>query len=142
MSLTDPTSKMSKSKGEKNYIALSDDGKTIRKKIMGAVTDTAPNGKMSPGLENLFTLLKAFSRSQKIYEDMKISYDEGTLQYSDLKHTLADEIIAALAPIQEKRRELEARPEIVGEILSDGTRVAQNLAHETLKEVREKTGLL
>src|SRR3989339_1253339 len=40
MSLTEPASTMSKSKGEKNYIALSDEPETIRKKIRSAVTDT------------------------------------------------------------------------------------------------------
>ncbi len=150
MSLTEPESKMSKSKGEKHYIALADDPKTIREKIMGAVTDTTQacprassgDGTMSPGVANLFTLLQAFAREPKTYAELKTVYDDGKLRYSDLKQTLADEIIAVLSPIQEKRRELESRPEIVGEILSQGTRVAQNIAQKTLKEVREKTGLL
>src|SRR3989338_9261173 len=48
MSLTEPTTKMSKSKGKKNYIALSDSKDVIRKKIMSAVTDTGGDENMSP----------------------------------------------------------------------------------------------
>ena len=40
MGLDDPHKKMSKSAASNNYIALSDDADTIRKKVMRAVTDT------------------------------------------------------------------------------------------------------
>ena len=142
MSLTQPESKMSKSKGEKNYIALSDDAETIRKKIMGAVTDTGgEKGKMSSGVQNLFALLKAFAKDE-IYNDLKDTYSNKTLPYRKLKETVADEIIKTLEPIAKRRRELEKDPNYVADILIAGTNRAQTTARKTLQEVREKTGLL
>lgn len=141
MSLTEPTNKMSKSKGEKNYIALSDEPAVIRKKILAAVTDTNQENAMSAGVKNLFTLLGAFAREDQTYSALKESYENKTLQYQELKETLAEEIIATLAPIQEKRKELEARPEAVAEILSEGIKKARGVAQATLAEVKEKVGL-
>lgn len=141
MSLTEPTAKMSKSKGEKNYIALSDEPAIIRKKILSAVTDTVPGEEMSAGVKNLFTLLKAFARDTTTYRELVDAYNAKTLQYHTLKETLAEEIVATLAPIQGKRKELEARPETVAEILSEGTGRARRIAQETLAEVKEKVGL-
>jgi tryptophanyl-tRNA synthetase len=133
---------MSKSKGEKNYIALSDDAKTIRKKIMGAVTDTGgEKGKMSDGVQNLFTLLKAFEKKE-VYSDLKTAYTKKALQYKVLKETLADAIINTIQPIQKRRLELEKNPDYVAEILINGTKHAQTIAQSTLTEVRKKTGLL
>ncbi|MBI4359668.1 MAG: tryptophan--tRNA ligase [Candidatus Jacksonbacteria bacterium] len=142
MSIADPTSKMSKSKGEKNYIALSDSPTIIKKKIFSAVTDTSPDGTMSAGIKNLFTLLEAFTQDEKTYRELLNAYNAKTLQYRELKETLSEEIITVLAPIQEKRKELETHPETVAEILSEGTNKARRVAQETLKEVKEKVGLL
>ena len=61
MSLADPTKKMSKSLGDKHYISLFETEDSIRKKVKTAVTDTGgqPGGEMSPGVANLFTIIKA-----------------------------------------------------------------------------------
>ncbi|HCE86202.1 MAG: tryptophan--tRNA ligase [Candidatus Jacksonbacteria bacterium RIFOXYA2_FULL_44_7] len=141
MSLTEPMNKMSKSKGEKNYIALSDSPETIKKKLLSAVTDTSPGETMGAGVTNLFTLLKAFAKDDATHRELLNTYNAKTLQYQELKETLAREIIATLAPIQEKRREFESRPEIVAEVLFEGTKKARALAQATLAEVKEKVGL-
>jgi tryptophanyl-tRNA synthetase len=150
MSLSEPTKKMSKSKGEKNYIALSDPPDVIRRKIMSAVTDVGPtpsaNGArsktMSPGVKNLFTLLESFAVDQSIYNELKKSYSRNTLKYVDLKSIVAEEIIRTLKPIQEKRKELERDSEKVAEILIEGTKQARKVAEQNLAEVKEKTGLV
>lgn len=61
MSTADPTRKMSASLGEKHNIDVFADPERIRKQVRSAVTDTGdtPAGTMSPGVENLFTLLNA-----------------------------------------------------------------------------------
>jgi len=59
MSTADPTRKMSKSAGEKHYIAVFGDEARIMKQIKSAVTDTGEvTETMSPGVANLFSLLK------------------------------------------------------------------------------------
>ena len=142
MSLTEPTAKMSKSKGEKNYIALSDDETAVRKKIMSAVTDIGAKGEMSPGVANLFTLLDIFASDRKIYDNLKTAYNSQNLKYQELKEILAQEITKTLKPIQEKRTELEQKSDQVSEILFEGTKIARAIAQVTIKEVREKCGLL
>jgi len=59
MSTADPLRKMSKSAGEKHYIAVFGDEARIKKQIRSAVTDTGEQSEtMSPGVENLFRLMK------------------------------------------------------------------------------------
>jgi tryptophanyl-tRNA synthetase len=96
---------------------------------------------MSDGVQNLFTLLKAFAKKE-VYSDLKNAYTKKTLQYKILKETLAEAIINTILPIQERRMELEKNPDYVAEILINGTKHAQTIAQSTLTEVRKKTGLL
>ena len=150
MSLADPSKKMSKSLGPAHYIALSDDEMTIRKKIGRAVTDTGPSNStlakeeqrgVSPGVKNLFTLLEFFA-DKKTYDHLRAEQAEGKLRYAALKPILADAIIETLKPMQTKRAELLARPEKIEKILKEGAERAHKVASITLKEVKEKMGLL
>jgi tryptophanyl-tRNA synthetase len=142
MSLAYPEKKMSKSLGLHNYIALADGPEIIRDKIAKAVTDVGPRGKvMSPGVANLFHLLELFSTKETV-ERFKKLYDEGTLMYSDLKAVLVDDLIKALEPFRERRARFARKPKEVLEILRAGGEAAQKIAGETLREVKEKTGLL
>ena len=143
MSLVDPEKKMSKSKGEKHYIGMFEDPKSIRKKIMSAVTDSASGSKKMPaGVENLFTLLEACGAEKSLIATFMEQYNEKSLQYKDLKEATADTVIAMLKPIQEKRKQLESDPGYVADALLKGTTAAQAVAKETMKEVKEKCGLL
>lgn len=141
--LHDPTKKMSKSLGPKSYIALSDDEKTIRKKIGSAVTDTGSDkkGEMSPGVKNLFDLLKLTDTSGT-YEHMLKKYSEKDLKYSEFKPVVADCIVEYLKPIQEKRKELEDNLDYVAKVLVQGAEKARKVAQNTMAEVKEKMGLL
>lgn len=141
MSLSDPTTKMSKSI-EGSAIFLAEEPAVIKKMVMRAVTDVGPlpGGKMSPGVANLFTLLGEFS-APEIVKAMKAEYKAGTLRYGDLKKQLAEDMIEALRPIREKYLELAAKPETVKEILADGADRARKIAQATMAEVREKMGL-
>lgn len=142
MSLTYPEKKMSKSLGSQNYIALADSPEVVRDKIAKAVTDVGPRGKtMSPGVANLFHLLELFSTRETVEHFRKL-YGEGTLMYSDLKKVLADELIKGLEHFREKRARLARKPKEVLKILEEGGKAAQKIARETLREVKEKAGLL
>ncbi len=69
MSLVDPSKKMSKSSGERHYIALFEDEKSLRNKIKSAVTDSGdrpPEGLMSPGVANLFEILGACGKTAEL----------------------------------------------------------------------------
>jgi len=141
MSLTDPTQKMSKSVPQ-GCIALSDSPKAIREKIKRAVTDSGKeikyDEKNKPAISNLLAIYHLFSNKpiKKIEEQYK---GKG---YAEFKKDLAEIIIKGLKPIQEKRKMLEKNPQLVKKILTEGAKKAQKLAHQTMKEVKEKIGLV
>jgi len=141
MALNDPTSKMSKSIPG-SFIGLVDEPDVIRQQIMRAVTDVGPlpEGQMSPGVANLFKILKGFSTPETAARFEK-AYAEGTLRYSDLKKTIAEDVISALEPIRRRYAELRSNPRAVHEVLQRGAAYASSIAKETMREVKEKMGL-
>ena len=141
MSLADPSRKMSKSYGPEHYIGLMENEESIYRKIRSAVTDVGltPGQEMSPGVANLFTILELVAPAE-VVEDFREKHRAGKLLYKDLKETLYRYLMEALAPIRERRRELEARGEI-GEILAAGAERARKIAREVIREVRARVGL-
>lgn len=143
LSTADPSRKMSKSAGEKHYISLFEDDARIRKQIKSAVTDTGdtPDGEMSPGVENLFTLLKA-SGNEAGYEHLMDTYYDGHLKYSDLKESVAESLIEMLEPFKAKYAEISADKKEVKNQIKQSSYDIRKVAQQTLKEVKELTGLL
>jgi tryptophanyl-tRNA synthetase len=141
MSLTDPTKKMSKSHGQKSYIGINDEPEVVRKKIKSAVTDTGTTGKINPATENLFLLLKTFSTPEKI-KYFKTAHRNKSIKYSELKEILAKDIADYFTPFRKKRAELKENPEYVKKVLLEGAQKASSIAKETMKEVKEKMGLV
>lgn len=140
MSLDDPARKMSKSE-PRGAIGVLEPPEVIREKVRTAVTDPGPAGsEMSPGVANLFGLLEMSADAQTV-EHFRDAYRRGTIRYSELKQALAEALVEALRPIQERHRELMARPGIVEEIVTAGAQRARAVAAETLREVRERMGL-
>lgn len=139
MSLADPESKMSKSKGKKHYIALTDSTAVIRAKIRSAVTATA-GGANAPGVENLFTIIESLNKDD-VAADLRSQQKTGTLKYRDLKDVAANVIISYLQPIQAKRRELESDKNKIADILLSGAEQARAIAQKTIAEVRKKVGV-
>lgn len=137
----DGKGKMSKTNQPSTYIALSDKPDVIRKKIQSAATDKGTEKVISPGSQNLFTLLEIFAGknvAEKFIEQRK----KGTIKYSELKPVLADAIIKELEPIQKKRSGLAKNPERVKKILIEGAEKLKPKAQETIAEVKEKIGLV
>lgn len=141
MALNDPAKKMSKDLGPKSYIAMSDSPAEIQDKISRAVTDTG-GGKNAVGGKNLIDLFEAFVDDENITAKFKEDYKNGELQYAKFKPMLANVIIGALKPIQEKRKELEKNPDYVMRVLKTGAEAAREIAQKTMREVRERVGLI
>ncbi|MEK7526364.1 MAG: tryptophan--tRNA ligase [Patescibacteria group bacterium] len=134
--------KMSKSV-EGSFISLTDDLKTITKKIAGAPTDSG-KGDVLPktgGVANLFKFVELFQgeNRRKEYEQQYLS---GGIKYGDLKNDLAQAIFTELTPIQERRKQLELKPEYVEEVLKKGATKARQIAQQTINEVKQKMGLM
>ncbi|MBU0707415.1 tryptophan--tRNA ligase [Patescibacteria group bacterium] len=141
MSLADPTKKMSKSLGQKHYLALTDTPEIIREKVSKAVTGVGTEKSLPAGTKNLLLLLKEFGTA-KDYVKFEESTNNGTVQYSELKKALAESIITHLKPFQKKRAELTKNPKKIWKSLEEGAKKAQPIATQTLTEVKEKMGLV
>ena len=134
--------KMSKSV-EGSFISLTDDLKTIQKRLAGAPTDSG-KGDVVPttgGVANLLKLVKLFQGEDR-YKQYALSYMHEGIRYRDLKKELTDAIYKELKPIQEKRIELEHKTSYVDEVIKNGAEKARKIASETIREVKEKMGLL
>ena len=144
MSTADPTRKMSKSAGEKHYINIFEENVRIKKQIRSAVTDTGTeksNGKMSPGVENLYSLLKASGQSDT-YEALLVDYQNGDLKYVELKDAVADALIGISTQFRERKAELlENKKEVKRAIKASSAQIRLK-AQETLKAVKDLAGLM
>jgi tryptophanyl-tRNA synthetase len=133
----DGNEKMGKSLG--NAIYLSDTDEEITKKVMGAVTD--PNRIKKDDLGNPDVCMVAYYHNLFTdKEDVKTVCEEckaGKRGCVACKRQLSENIINHLKPIKEKRKYYEDRPQLVDEILFDGTKRAQKVAKETIKKVKE-----
>lgn len=131
--------KMSKTT-EGSYINLTDSLEEIRKKIRSVPTATLSGGEMSPGIKTLFTLGDIFTPNK--LEQYKTLYDKGQLQFSELKDDIAHHIFEELKPFQERREKIAADPKYVDQVIKDGAARARKIAQQTVKEVKQKMGLL
>jgi tryptophanyl-tRNA synthetase len=134
--------KMSKSV-EGSYINLTDDLKTIEKKLSSAPTDSG-KGETLPekgGVANLFKFVELFEGEAKRKGYEKQYLGEG-VRYGDLKSELAKAIFEELKPIQEKRKYYEDHPEEVDKVIKEGAEKAREIAKETVREVKEKMGFI
>lgn len=143
LSPADPTKKMSKSLGEKHYINLFGDEDRIRKQIKSAVTDTGdtPAGEMSPGVQNLFELLRACG-NMTAYDGLMADYKAGALKYSMLKEEVAETIVALVHPFRQRLAELDADKRAVKARIQESSAEIRKRAQRTMREVRELTGLV
>ena len=142
MSTADPNIKMSASKGEKHGIDVFAEPDRIRKQIMSAVTDSGQNNtdEMSPGVANLFNLLKA-AEAVDTRAELLEAYSQGNLQYGHLKEKVADALITYTNPLRQKRAELLAnRKEIKNQIKASGKAI-RSIASERLREIKSLAGL-
>ncbi len=142
MGLDDPTKKMSKSaSSSKNYISLLDDEKTIRKKIMAAVTDTGKTIKFSserPGLMNLMVLYALLAEVTV----MQVEKDYIEKGYGDFKKDLAELLVLFLLPLQAKIHAYLKDETELKRVLDAGAQKANELAERKMKLVRERIGVL
>ena len=142
----DGKAKMSKSLG--NCIYLSDEPDVIKKKIMSMFTDPTHIKKDDPGHTEgnpVFIYLDAFCKDEyfaeflpeyNCLEELKEHYRRGGLGDMTVKKFLNNVIQTELRPILEKRKMWEQKLPDVYDILKTGTKVAQDAAADTMRDVR------
>lgn len=148
---TDGKAKMSKSLG--NCIYLSDDSKTVSKKVMTMFTDPTHLKIEDPGHTEgnpVFIYLSAFVKDEHFakylpqyhsFDELKAHYEKGGLGDVTVKKFLADVLNDTLNPIRKRRKELEADIPGVYKILEEGSIKAQERAHQTVLRVRRALGV-
>ena len=139
--LVDPTKKMSKSsENKKGVIMLLDEPEVIRKKIMGATTDSEMSIKYDPenkpGVSNLITLYHVFTDMS--IEDIEKHFEGAN--YGTLKKEVADVIIENVTKIQKRYYEIINSDEI-DKILDEGREKTLKIAEAKYNELKYVMGL-
>ena len=136
----DGSGKMGKSEG--NAIYLIDDEKTIKKKVMKAVSDagpTEPNSVKPEPIANLFTMMEIVSEKET-YDFFNEKYNNCEIRYGDLKKQLAEDINNFCAPIRERILDIRSNEDYLAKVARMGAEKASESAAKTLREVREIIG--
>ena len=139
---TDGKGKMSKS--AHNSIFLSDDAKTVEKKVKGMYTDPNRIHAHQPGTVEgnpVFIYHDLFNTRLDEVEDLKVRYREGKVGDVEVKEKLTIAINEFLDPFRERRKVFEADKGLVEEIIYDGTEKMNEISQATIKEMRSVMGL-
>lgn len=137
----DGNAKMSKSLG--NAIYLSDDAETVKKKVMSMYTDPNHIHVEDPGQvegNTVFTYLDVFDPDKDTIAQLKEDYQKGGLGDVKIKRYLNKVLEAELAPIRERRQKYAENLDAVYDMLYQGSQKANQVADQTLQEVRDAIG--
>lgn len=141
MSLKNPLKKMSKSEPE-GCLFIFDSPDEIRKKIKTAVTDSGKeiirDPEKKPAVSNLLEIYHLLSGSP--LKEIEKKY-EGK-GYGEFKADLAEIAVKSFEKFRKKKSELALNPDYVLKILKEGENAARVIAEKTIKEVKEKIGLI
>lgn len=132
---TDGKAKMSKSLD--NAIFLSDDAKTVERKVMSMYTDPTRIHPTDPGhVEGnpVFIYHDAFNPNKTEVEELKERYRKGTVGDVEVKRRLVAALNAFLDPIRARREKYSPRD--VDDIILAGSKKARAIAQETIELTR------
>lgn len=126
------------SKSYNNAIFLGEEPASVEAKIKGMLTDTKRARRKDPGEPNdcnLFPLHKIYSAEEEIQEICK-GCRSAEMGCTDCKALLLKNLLPAMAPIREKRKDFISKPDKINEILIEGSKKARKVAMATLEEVK------
>jgi len=132
--------KMSKSYG--NFISLSDDSETVRKKVFSMYTDPDRVRADVPGKVKgnpVFIYHDLFNPDTAEVDDLKARYKKGTVGDVEVKKKLTIAVNNFLDPIRDKRSQISDKKAI--EILEQGASKAREKAQKTMNKVRKCVGI-
>jgi tryptophanyl-tRNA synthetase len=132
------------SKSYNNAVFLTEPIADVEAKLARMMTDPRRARRTDPGDPKD---CPAYQSLHKIYctpEELAF-VDRGCKSASigclECKKIMIRHVVEDLKPIQERRREIDARPSLVAEVLEDGNRRARAVATETMQDVRAAIGI-
>jgi tryptophanyl-tRNA synthetase len=129
------------SKSYDNTIEVFEDPKSVRKKVMRITTDSRPMEQpKEPATDHLFQLYSLFA-SETERAEMAAIYRRGGFGYGEVKKALAQRAADFFAEARERRKQYEAAPGRVAEILAEGAGRARKKAAEVLLRTEEACGV-
>jgi len=129
--------KMSKSYG--NAIFLTDSDDELDMKVARMITDPQRARRSDPGnpaVCNVFSFHEIYSPADMVSR-LKEQCRKAEIGCVECKKLMAGALKHYLEPVRVARRELEARPDHVRQIVSEGNKKARSIARLTMEEVRE-----
>jgi len=127
-----------------SYITLTETPEEIWEKLARTVTDPARVRRTDPGepakCPVIWSLHLIYTPEEK-QADLAHGCRTAGIGCLQCKRVLHGEIVTDLAPLQERWRDLAARPDDVRDILRAGADRVRPIARATIAEVREKMGL-
>jgi tryptophanyl-tRNA synthetase len=139
---TDGQAKMSKSLD--NAIYLSDDPRTVKRKVHGMYTDPNRIRADIPGTVEgnpVFVYHDVFNKNKAEVEDLKTRYRAGAVGDVEVKDKLTAALNLFLDPIRERRAKIEADRGLAEQIIYEGTIRTSEVANETLLAMKKAMGL-
>jgi tryptophanyl-tRNA synthetase len=127
------------SKSYNNAIYLSDSPDEIQAKVMQMITDPQRMRRSDPGnpdVCNVFEFHKLYTDPEKV-QQINRECRQAEIGCVECKKNMSRNLINALAPIREKRNHYESNPDLVEQIMVDGSTKAQKIAVETMKQVKD-----
>ena len=143
MSLSNPTSKMSKS-DPNGCVFLMDSPEDIARKFKRAVTDSDtercvrfdPENK--PGVSNLMNIYS--SVTGRSFAEIEAEFDG--LGYGSFKPAVGEAVVETLRPIREEAARMIADKAYLKDVYTEGAQKASVVARKTLRKVYKKLGLV
>jgi len=130
------------SKSYKNTIELFADDATLKKQVMGIVTDSTPLEKpKDPEKCNVFKIYKLIGTEVET-KTLAEKYRKGGFGYGDAKKLLLAKIMDYFGPARKKYQELLPKKDFVYGVLEEGAKKAKLMADRTLNEAKKKIGYL
>jgi tryptophanyl-tRNA synthetase len=142
MDLQEPTKKMSTTGGtEQGTLALMDEPDVIRRKFRSAVTDSGREvhrAEDKPGITNLIDIMSVASGETP--EAVEARFDGAG--YGQFKEAVGEAVVALVAPIQERYRQLRADETELHRLLAIGAEKARAASAPTLEAMYERMGFV
>lgn len=120
------------SKSYNNTIPLFAEYEEIRKCVMKIVTDSSGDFP-----SNVFAIHKLFRDEKELIQ----IYESKAGKYKEIKELLIEDLEKFIAPMRDRRKEIEKNPSLAIEILKQGGIKAKSIANKKMEEIREKIGV-